>query len=217
MKNNIVLFFLLFYCSSYAQQKSISNNVTKKHGIVLSPLALIEPNATFDIGYIYTLKARKKIFINAGVLLPFNFYKGNLPFNNGGFRIVAQYREYNKNDYFYGFELRYRHVAFDNIGKSFKNTVDNSIVFLNNPNTRADIYAGAFIFGVQEHISKNKKWNIEATIGIGVRFKNVSYKNTKATFIPFENYFERRSWVPVRNENIGTVHMPGTFRLIYVL
>jgi hypothetical protein len=217
MKYNTVLFFLLFSYITFAQQKNLTTSTTKKQGIVLSPLALIEPNATFDIGYIYSPKARKKIFFNAGVLLPFNFYKGELPFNKDGFRIVAQYREYTKNDYFYGFELKYRHVAFDNLGKTFKNTVDNSIVFLNNPSTRADIFAGAFIFGVEESISKNKKLNIEATVGIGVRFKNVSYKNTKATFIPFENYFKRRGYVPARNENTGTIHMPGTFRLIYIL
>lgn len=212
MKYSLTSFLLLLSLNIFSQK----NNTLYSKGILFNPFALLESNATLDFGYITELKTKTKILFNIGVLLPFNINNGDVPFNKGGFRILTQYREYKKNDYFLGFELKYRHVAFNNFGKYFKNTLSNDTFFLANPNTRANIFAGAFIFGVQEYISKNKKWAMEATIGLGIRFKYVHFKEASATIIPIQ-YFDRRAWVPAKNEEIQTIHMPGTFRLIYFL
>jgi hypothetical protein len=169
-----------------------------------------------DIGFIYSLKTTQKIFINTGVLLPFNFYKGELPFNKGGFRVSAQYRKYNKEAFFYAFELRYRYVAFDNVGKSFKNTIDSSFVFLKNPSASGNIFASSFLIGGQKSISKNKKWIIEAIMGIGIRLKKISYKETTPTFF-VNSDIDRRSIFPSKDEDGNKVYIPATMRLIYFL
>ncbi len=104
MKYSLLLLLLIFSCKIIAQKNKSANEGFTKHGIVISSLALLEPNATLDFGYLYSIKSKHKVLFDAGLLLPFNFYKGELPFDKG-FRILGQYRKYNnKSNFFYGLE-----------------------------------------------------------------------------------------------------------------
>jgi hypothetical protein len=219
MKYNLILLSFIVSCSIFAQQKIESKNTIRKNGIVLSPLSLFEPNATFDIGYIYSINSKHKVFIDAGLLLPFNFYKGELPFTKGG-RILSQYRKYNsKNNFFYGLELRYRNVIFSNRGAQFVNTITRDTSFFKNPTAVSNTTAWAVIIGSQLNVTENKKWALDFTFGLGVRKKTIRYKETTSTFFPYENEFQsRRNYLyPAKDQPIETVHITGTIRLIYFL
>lgn len=217
MKFSIALLFLFFNYKINAQEKKSINIFSLNNAIVISPLALFEPNATLDIGYIHSFNTKSKVLINAGVLLPFNFYKGELPFNKGGYRITTQLRYYNiKKELFYGAEFKYRQVAFDNVSTPFINTITKQTSYLDNPNAKASIFATAIIVGFNKPISKNNKFIIDFSTGLGIRFKKVVFKETTSTLLPNINFY-RRPILPGKNESATFLHFPLAFRVVYLL
>lgn len=213
----LIVTFLALAATAQKNEASV-----KKTFLTFNPFSLFEPHAAAGFGISKNIKARSSYFGELSYVFKTPFYRGAEPVT-GGFRLLQQYRygvnmQY-KAEYFIGAELRLKHFGFTGNNNVFINTSANDTISRYNYKAKATSVGGAIVIGTIINVSKNKKWQIEFTTGIGVKHKFVEYKNLPLGYKLFEPGTERRGTVgpPEIDEAVGMPYIPSTLRLRYLI
>lgn len=188
--------------------------------ITFNPIAIVElQQGAVGLGFGYRILKKAEIFAEASYL-----YKGfaTLPenFKNlQGFRgiVSGKYFFKNKHHFFAGLEFRYKQYSFDD-KSDFENLTTVDTLFQLNNTLRNTLYGGAALFGKRFKITSNGKFEIEAIIGIGCKYRFVNYNNVPAGYSKilyaskggfglypiYDNYTQQQ-----------VAYFPATVRLLY--
>ena len=222
MKKNFVIFLCLFNLFAAAQPKK---NKTATHRFTKSekyfsfnPFGLVEPQMAIGAGFGCRFSVRSEYFTELSYLLKTPFYSYQATSLNG-FRFLGQYRYHflqTNTDRFIGAEFRLKMYDFTGNNTFVNNTSHDT---LSNVPYKANAVSlgGAIVFGNTYTISKNRKWKIEITAGIGAKQKLVSFKGVLKDY---EVIIKRKLdgiAPPYIFEAVGMPYIPCTIRLKYLI
>jgi hypothetical protein len=235
MKKILVLPFL-FLCINIIAQKNKGTKVdvpfTNYSYLSFNPFSIAEPQFALGLGYGNRFTQRSEVFAELSYVAKHPSYHFDYEKLNG-FRFIAEYRYHflqqwrpiinlgekrrNRNrrsQPFIGLQFRlkqYRLIDKDN----FTNSIDTLTKFRYIANIIS--LGGALTFGSTYNISKNKRWQLEITTGIGAKQKIVRYKNLPPNYKVVNYEKSRALYTPKINDEIGTPVFPTTIRLRYML
>ncbi|MEO6405512.1 MAG: hypothetical protein ABIY51_13225 [Ferruginibacter sp.] len=155
------------------------NSERYNRSMMFNPLSLAEPQAALGIGYHQQFTARSGYFIEVSAVFKSPFYGGADPIT-GGYRGILQYRyqliKKHRRNHFVAAEFRLKRYGF--IGSNnFGNTTIPDTLRNYNYKALATSLGGGILTGTLFDISKNDRWYLEMTIGIGAKRKFVKYEN----------------------------------------
>ncbi len=235
MKKIILLPFLLLFITAIAQKTKrikVDAPFTKYSYLSFNPFSIAEPQLAVGLSYGNRFTERSEMFIEVSYVAKHPSYNFDYEKLNG-FRFIAEYRYHflqqwkpiinlgekirerkRKSQPFIGLQFRlkqYQLIYKDN----FTNFVDTLINYRYIANIVS--LGGALTFGATYNISKNKKWQLETTIGVGAKQKFVKYKNLPSNYKVLIYEKSRALYTPKINDEIGTPIFPTTIRLRYML
>jgi hypothetical protein len=212
---------LVITVESAAQKKIANNHLPKRQKtITFNPLSIAEPQAAAGLGFTNSITARSGYFTELSYIFKAPFYGGADPIT-GGCRWLLQYR-YNllkkrRWDYFWGAEFRLKGYGFTGTN-AFVNKAINDTLNKYNYKANATSVGGAVLFGAIFNLSKNSRWQMEMTFGIGAKQKLVKYKNLPEGYELYVPPFYRKPDVlgpPDINEAVGMPYLPLAIRVRY--
>ncbi|MBP6025233.1 DUF3575 domain-containing protein [Ferruginibacter sp.] len=221
MKKIFVIFLCLLNLFAGAQSKK---NKTATQGLdkgekyfSFNPLGLGEPQMAIGAGFGCRFSKRSEYFTELSFLLktPFYSYQAN---SLKGFRFLGQYRYHLRinTNRFIGAEFRLKMYDFTGTNTFVNNTSHDTLKSVSY-NANAISLGGAIVFGNTYTISKNRKWKIEITAGIGAKQKLVSLKGALKDY---EVIIKRKLdgiAPPYIFEAVGMPYIPCTIRLKYLI
>lgn len=237
MKYVTVIFCCLLNLLAAAQvekNKATPNSLAQgKKYFSFNPFGLAEPQMAIGAGFSNRFTSRSEYFTEVSYIAKTPFYSYQAS-SLSGFRFLSQYRYHflpasmrTKNtdlkkermanaERFVGLEFRLKMYAFSGtntfVNKTTQDTL-RSVAYKAN----AVSLGGAVVFGNTYNISKNQKWKIEITAGIGVKHKIV---NIKDELKGYEIVIQRKPdglAPPYIFEAVGMPYIPCTIRLKYLI
>ena len=221
MKKIFVKFLCLLNLIAAAQSKK---NKIATQGLAKSekyfsfnPLGLGEPQMAIGAGFGCRFSERSEYFTELSYLFktPFYSYQAN---SLNGFRFLGQYRYHFRinTNRFIGAEFRLKMYDFTGTNTFVNNTSHDTLKSVSY-NANAISLGGAIVFGNTYTLSKNRKWKIEITAGIGAKQKLVSFKGALKDY---EVIIKRKLdgiAPPYIFEAVGMPYIPCTIRLKYLI
>jgi Protein of unknown function (DUF3575) len=230
-----ILAFMFIFCNylSYAQRaihKSASNQFIKSEKyLTFNPLAIAEPQMAIGVGFGNRFTVRSAYFAELSYITKSIFYNTDVEKLNG-FRFLAQYRYHFfqngkqakissrrvKRKPFIALEFRLKNYDFPTTATFVNYTTFDTISRIKT-NVNATSIGGAILFGTSYNISKNNKWKLEVTAGIGAKQKTIHYKNVAKGY---ETIRQRKRDVfgpPEIYEEVGMPYFPIAFRIKYLI
>jgi hypothetical protein len=232
MKIIFPFIFIIFDYTSYAQ-RSINKFVnsqfnTSEKYLTFNPLGIVEPQMAIGIGFSNKFTERSAYFVELSYIKNTVFYNTDVEKLNG-FRFLAQYRYHFlqnskqskinirrlKVNPFVALEFRLKQYGFSTT------TVVNNAIFDTiskiKINAIATSLGGAILFGTSYNISKNNKWKLEVTAGIGAKQKYVRYKNLASGYEEIRQKKRDVFGPPKIYEEVGVPYFPIVFRMKYLI
>jgi hypothetical protein len=237
----LLLWVSIFFFASYvqAQQKSGRINTrfdeTEKY-ISLNLFSVAEPQFAFGPSFGIRFTERSEIFAEAAYVAKTPFYKNDWEDYSylRGARVILQYRYHflqqwrplfnfglrnrrirSRHQPFMGVEFRVKPIFFST-SASFVNQSTNDTLYNYVFKANAFTYGGALIFGNTFNLSRDEKWKLEFTLGIGAKQRVINkttipegYKRPQLERAPFQR--------PPLYEELGTILIPCAIRLRLVL
>lgn len=222
MKKIFVIFLCLLNLFAAAQSKK---NKTATQGLAkgekyfsFNPFGLAEPQMAIGAGFGCRFSERSEYFTELSYLLktPFYSYQAN---SLKGFRFLGQYRYHflrTNTNRFIGAEFRLKMYDFTG-NNTFVNNTSHDTLKSVSYNANAISLGGAIVFGNTYNISKNGRWKIEITAGIGAKQKLVNFKGALKEY---EVIIRRKLdglAPPYIFEAVGMPYIPCTIRLKYLI
>ena len=234
---SFVYIFLLTH-SLQAQHKrekplAINDFETGKY-ITFNPFAIFEPQATIGLGFGNRFSQRSEFYGELSYLTKTPFYDYRIN-DLRGYKIVTQYRYHFLQQWkpiingsrvarerrgrfqpFTGIEFRFKNFSFSS-NKTIYSDLPRDTISSYNYKTTATVIGGAIIFGSTYKISRNEKWNLEVTSGIGARHRFVKNLNLPAGYkvLDQRRYYAFR--LPPIDEAIGLPYFPIAVKIKYIL
>jgi hypothetical protein len=239
MKTSLLLFLLMASISSSSQSgksKIGSGYDDKEKYISINPFSIAEPQFAIGPSFGSRFTERSEYFLEMAYVGKTPFYKNyTRDFERlSGARLIVQYRYHflqqwkplinfgfnnrrrrEEQQPFIGIEFRMKPISFAADG-NFINAATNDTLSGYSFSANAFTYGGALIFGNTFNLSRNEKWKLEFTAGIGAKQRNVKLKTVPPGYkvLPLERVAFRS---PRLYEETGTVLIPLAIRLRYVL
>ena len=237
MKPLLLTGFLLYINCAAAQyknrQRATGHAIQTAKYFSFNPLSPAEPQFTLGIGFGNRFSARSEYFAELSYVAKNPVYGFEVDYLHGA-RFIAQYRYHFLHPWnpllntglakkrglprinlFIAPEFRIKPFSFA-ARRSFVR--DSPADTLNNFLYKANAVAvcGAILLGSSYNISKNGKWQIELSAGIGARQKFVRYKNVPANY---QSYFIRKIDIgpPSIDEAVSMPYFPCCMRIRYVI
>jgi hypothetical protein len=194
--------------------RSVDTVPTSRWLISANPLAILEGPAAFSAGIGYRINPRYELWSETSLLWNLIYHPDQKAI---GFRQILQFKRFlNKPlNSFVALEIRYKQFSFSDTGNFF-NPVSHDTIF-NDPFKFERHFIGAALqLGRRRSLSKDGRWQLELSIGLGVKFAVISRPG-----IPNGYEFDQRQLsgdLTVRDfwEVPGyAVYFPGSLRLIY--
>jgi Protein of unknown function (DUF3575) len=234
----IVLLPLLFFVILCQAQKNKAvlpqQSFSKYSYLSFNPFALAEPQFAIGLGYGNRFTERSEVFTELSYVAKHPSYKFKYEKLNG-YRFLAEYRYHflqqwkpiinlgdkhreknRRSQPFIGLQFRLKGYQFIDRA-NFTNNIDTLLNYRYIAN--AISLGGAITFGATYNISKNKRWQLEVTTGIGAKQKFVNYKNLPTGYKVVEEI--KAGFIGLRapdiNEAEGTPVFPSTIRIRYML
>jgi hypothetical protein len=193
-----------------------------------NPLAVAEPNMAVGAGFGKRFTKRSSYFGELSYLFTNPFYK-EMPGTLTGFRFIGQYR-YHLNRFgggifrfgsyghqsFMALELRAKPYRFFRSG-DFINTIQGDTLFNYTYNARAIVLGAAFLFGNIFNLSADGRWQLESSVGLGIKQKRVDFKNPKPPYAIAVLGVREWGFVPRIYEEAVTLNLPFAVRMRYNL
>ncbi len=236
MKNWVLFFLLLLSVSGIAQNtKGKSNPFSGKQYYSFNTLGWVEPHFAIGMGIGNRFTERTEYFTELSYVGKTPFFKLDGFQSLHGFRFLAQYRYHllqrwkpildlglltaeakAKHSPFVGLEFRWKYYRFTSTNYFINSTTHDTLSkypYVADANS----VGGALVFGYTFKLSKNNKWQLELTAGIGAKQKFVQFKNLPPGY---ELKIGRKPDVlgpPYIEEAVGMPYIPATARLRYLL
>jgi hypothetical protein len=236
MKKILLLPMLLFVLDTIAQKnktEKFQEPFSQYSYLSFNPFSIAEPQLAIGLGYGNRFTERSEAFTELSYVAKHPSYHFDYEKLNG-FRFIAEYRYHflqqwrpiiylgqgirerkRRSHPFIGLQFRlkqYRLIDKDN----FTNSIDTLTKFRYIANVIS--LGGALTFGATYNISKNKKWQLEVTTGIGAKQKFVKYKNLPSNYKVVEPTRAVDSFGPPDiNEEVGMPVFPTTIRVRYMI
>jgi hypothetical protein len=192
--------------------------------VSFNPLALTEPQMAIGIGFGNRFTERSEYFAELSYVTKTIFYNTDVDKLNG-FRFLGQYRYHFlqlkqtahsfkrwKRQPFVALEFRLKNYLFPTkntfVNYSILDTISNL-----QKNANAISIGGAILFGASYHISKNNKWKLDVTAGIGAKQKFVEYKNLSNNYETIRLRKPDALGPPKIYEEVGMPYFPIAVRI----
>jgi hypothetical protein len=222
------LLIFLYLLSARASAQEPQQTRFSESFLSFNPLAVAEPNLAVGAGFGKRLTKRSSYFTELSYLFANPFYK-TMSGTLSGFRFIGQYR-YHLNRFagsifrfggsrlqsFMALELRAKPYRFSRSG-DFINTIQGDTLFNYTYNARAIVLGGAFLFGNIFYLSADGRWQLESSVGLGIKQKRVNFKNPKPPYTIAVLVVQEWGFVPRIYEEVVTVNLPFAVRLRYNL
>ncbi len=214
---------IIFFACNFLETNAQYAGEEKMKALSFNPFSIAEPHAALGLGFSNNFTKRSSYFAELSYVFKAPVYKSPDPLT-GGYRLLMQYRyrvnrQY-KAYYFVGTEFRIKHYGFNGNNKLFVNAATADTLKSYKYHATATSIGGGIVIGSIFSISKNKKWQLEITTGIGVKHKFIAYKNLSAGYKLLKPKFERRPdsfGPPEIDEAVGMPYIPGAVRLRYLI
>jgi hypothetical protein len=239
MKTSLLLSLLLACTSSSSQfgkSKISSGYDDKEKYISINPFSVAEPQFALGPSFGCRFTERSEYFVELAYVGKTPFYKNDwVDFKRlSGARMIVQYRYHflqqwkplinlglnnrrrrEEHQPFIGVEFRMKPISFATKG-DFINTATSDTLLGYSFSANALTYGGALIFGNTFNLSRDEKWKLEFTAGIGAKQRNVKLKTVPPGYkvLPLQRVAFQ---APRLYEETGTVLIPLALRLRYVL
>ena len=238
MYNACLFLLLLFSFCSYGQGPSASPELrnTESQLYISFPLTgLAEPHLAIGPSAGYRFSERSEVFLETAYVTSTPFYEWNYAQRIRGFRGILQYRYHflqqwrplfhtgsgrrmrrSRNEPFVAVEGRIKPFSFS-VDREIVNAVTNDTLSAYNLEGRATVSGAALVFGNSLQLSRNERWKLECTLGLGAKQRRVQFKNMQAGYA--RPAFNKRVafQVPAEDEPISTAYIPFTLRLRYII
>ncbi|MEP7257370.1 MAG: DUF3575 domain-containing protein [Flavitalea sp.] len=189
----LLLSFLLLFLVSTQAQKTVPYPINSFHFLRFNPLGLLDPvEGNLSFGAEYHLQKSWSVAMDASWI----FYSRHFSeANASGFMLRPAIRTYRgpRQNRFFELEFQYKqvdHHLHDWIGRDFVNGVP-SYEELTSFTYRKQVFGFHFKAGSIFPLTKNKRFWMEAYVGLGARYRHFSTVNQPYnTFSPLSDIFE---------------------------
>jgi len=236
MKQLLLISFLGVVLTAGAQQENTMQGKqvfkgTEKY-LSFNPFGLIESYLAIGIGFGKRFSMRSEYFTELSYVAKNPIYGDYINSLNGA-KLILQYRYHilqhwkpmlkmkdskrrPELDPFVGVEFRMKMFNFSD-KTTFVNTTTHDT--LHNELYRANAFSigGALVVGSTYYISKNKRWQLETTIGIGGRQKFVNFKKAPVNYEILKVQKIDYGFIPAVYEQVGMPYFPCAVRLRYII
>lgn len=224
----------LFAVAQAKKNKTTANKFAQNQKYFsFNPFGFTEPQMAIGAGFGNRFSLRSEYFTELSYVFKTPFYSYQAS-SLSGFRLVSQYRYHflpagihtgnsgykkervTKTERFVGIEFRLKMYGFSGTNTFVNNTTQDTLKSVAY-NANAVSLGGAIVFGNTYNISKNRKWKIEVTAGIGARHKLVNFKGALKEY---EIIIRRKPdglSPPYVFEAVGMPYIPCTIRLKYII
>jgi hypothetical protein len=235
MKYSIGLLLLFIFVKSNAQlttKRPSSPYISNEKYFSFNPLGLLEPAMAVGVGFGTRPSKRSEYFSELSYLIKNPLYQEYVKSLNG-FRFIAHYRyhflqrrtpilnrelqkERSRTNPFIGLELRIKQYGFSD-SNNFIKTAGNDTLYNYRYKARADCFGGAVIFGSSHNIDAKGNWQLETTMGLGIRKKIARFKNVPKDYQVEK--IQKTDWgfVPGIYESSVAPYLPFAIRLRYII
>lgn len=186
-----------------------------KWSLSFNPFSWLELQGALGVGIGYQISPHVQVWVESSAL--FQMYKSPDQSCLGGIREIAAIKYYfgPRRSVFFAGEFRYKNVYFHDVNTFYYN--DTVVVHNFTYKIQDIVFGGALWFGGQIRISRDHRWRLEPSIGMGVKGRTVVWHDVPAGYTypvpnkadPFSN--------PVRTPEQAIPYFPATVRIIYVL
>jgi hypothetical protein len=188
-----------------------------KWSISLNPLGIFEPQAAIGLGVGYQFDQHWQLWLESSYL--FQVYTNN-PSCIGGIREILAMKYYFglRQSLFFSGEFRWKQVYFHDVA----DFIDEN-TYLAVPGDRYTleniVFGGAISFGGRIRISKDHRWRLEPSFGLGFKGRTVVRQDVPDyyRYAKNPNFLVSAFSEPERNSARVTIYLPATVRFVYVL
>lgn len=182
-----------------------------------NPLGIAEFQSTIGAGIHIPLNNQTALFTEIAAVFK------NPVYNNPddirfGYRNIIQLRYYSKtrkrSTSFIAFEARIKHYSFNNVRTFLNETIRDTLNNFNHTAVALSV-GGGIVFGTTLPLSKNKKWQMELTGGVGVKNKTVFFRNINKNYKPEYVLAGSGMRLPALDEPGGMPYLPWAIRICY--
>jgi hypothetical protein len=212
----LLSFFLVSFLFGQKKKEyiqSFANNVY----FTFNPLGIAELLSTVGAGIHKPLNNQIAFFTEIATVFKNPFYK-NPDDIKLGFRNITQFRYYSKtrkrSTSFIALEARVKYYSFNNVRTFINETIGDTLKYLNHTAAALSV-GGGIVFGTAFQISKNEKWQMELTGGIGVKNKTVFFRNVNNNYKPEYALGGSGMRIPAIDEAGGMPYLPLAMRIRY--
>jgi len=138
--------------------------------------------------------------------------------NLKGFRSITSLKYYynQKRAFFVGAEFRIKKYSFDD-KTDLVNIQTNDTLRLFSNTASDTLIGGAVLWGKRIKVSRNGKFEFEANVGLGGKYRTIKRKNVPAGYTRINNDPGAHRHRPDTNIEGAQAYVPATIRLIYHL
>lgn len=238
----IIFLFPIFSLAQKGEKNAI--NGFKETYFSFAPLAIFEPHFALGGSFGQRITARSEYFTEASYVAQIPIFnqrdRNNNLFNTQlkGARIILQYRYHffkkgkpilnlmsrekrialaEKWQPFIGIEFRFKSYNFtsyaDFINRSIADTLWGQMF-----TAHANVLGGALIFGNTFNLTKDKRWKLELTYGIGGKQRFVKLKSLSNEYEVYHSFMRKDGpYIPPLYEEVGSLIIPFAIRLRYCI
>lgn len=212
----------LFLCLSATAQSPVANALRYLHEgdslemrrweLSFNPLGLIEPPLAAGLGVGYRINPKIQLWSETSLLR--NGWFGSVGYLVG-IRQTLQLKYFlnRKSNFFVAIEGRYKSYTFNDTTDFYKpNTTDTA---LNTPYHEHHYFWGVGLqIGKRWKLSNNGRWQLEATIGLGFKYKYIDWKGIGNDYRRLRHSVDLNAW-DLMEERGASGYIPGSLRIIY--
>lgn len=221
-----------------------TNDDFKETYFSFAPLAVLEPHLTLGASFGQRLTNRSEYFAELSYVAKTFIYNQRGRQSNAysyklnGARMIVQYRYHflqrwrpiinlgqggrkkaigKKIQPFMGVEFRYKPYNFSSTGDFINQSIADTllgIAFI----AHDDVLGGALIFGNTFNLTKDKRWKLELTFGIGAKQRFVKFISLPKGYIIYRSFIPKDGpIIPPPQEETGAPYFPISIRLRYCI
>ncbi len=211
---------LLIVSFLFAQTKK-EQLVSSPHNVYITfnPLGIAELQSTFGAGIHLPFNNRITFFTEIAAVFKNPVYKNpdDIKF---GLRNITQFRYYSKtrkrSTSFIALEARIKYYSFNNVRTFINEVIKDTLKQVSHTAVALSV-GGGIVFGSRFPLSKNQKWQMELTAGIGVKNKSVFFRNINNNYSPEYVLGGSGMRIPAIDEPGGMPYLPCAIRICYLI
>jgi hypothetical protein len=218
MKKIALIPFLFISIVATAQKKMSPRSPIIKKGFYLSfnPHSIIEPEqGGIGPGIGYRISNRLEIWTEFNYLYTGFFNDGDNFDKLKGFRNITNFKYYynNRLGLFMGIEFRIKNFSYNDRNTFVNQQIRDTLTDFQYRAT-STVVGGAFFWGKRLKLTAHGKFEMEGTVGIGIKQRRISRKNIPAGYAKMETVDRVIKFRDIEREDANP-YIPATIRLVY--